>query len=272
MQGPRRNLNTDTGLHETRRNLPVVQANEISPSSTTALYLPVAKFVNLWLTSSHHLGVIMRLRAAPQPEKRGTEGGAVASPVRGEYARPGMRLKGSAGRPKRDLLPGERWFAVQCQAHREAFAANQLRAQGFTVFLPLRPKTWRHARRLETRHVAFFPGYLFLVLDLDQDRWRSVNGTIGVKRLVMVGGAIRPMALPPGIIEALLCQADDRGCLRPGGPLRIGQNVRILAGPFGDLLGELIELDENGRVRVLIELLGARVPAALSRGEVVAAR
>jgi len=212
------------------------------------------------------------MRTAPESEECGTEGAAVGQPDRSESVRSRMQRKDPAVRPRRELLPGERWFAVQCQAHREAFAATQLRAQGFTVFLPLRPKSWRHAHRLEIRLVPFFPGYLFLVLDLDQDRWRSVNGTIGVNRLVMAGGETRPMPLPPGIIEALLCEADDRGWLRPGGPLRIGQNVRILAGPFGDLVGELIELDENGRVRVLIELLGARIPAALTRGEVVAAR
>jgi transcriptional antiterminator RfaH len=52
--------------------------------------------------------------------------------------------------------------------------------------------------------------------------------------------------------------------------LRIGQGVCILAGPFGDRIGELIGLDDAGRVRVLIELLGGRIPVVLSRGEVMA--
>jgi transcription antitermination factor NusG len=214
----------------------------------------------------------MRLRAVPEAEVSGTSGAACRRPGRGASSPSRMRLSGAAVRPRRELLPGERWFAVQCVTHREAFAATQLRAQDFDVFLPLRPKTWRHAHRLEIRHVPFFPGYLFLVLDLDIDRWRSVNGTLGVKGLVMMGGGSRPLPLPPGSVEALLCEADDGGCLRPGGPLRIGQQVRILAGPFGDLMGELIGLDEAGRVRVLIELLGGRVRASMSRGEVVATR
>jgi transcription antitermination factor NusG len=175
-------------------------------------------------------------------------------------------------RHQRELLPGERWFAVHCQAHREHGAAMQLRGQGFEVFLPLRPKTWRHARRIETRYVPFFPGYLFVVLDLVRDRWRRINGTFGVQRLVMVGSEDRPIPLPRGMIEALRREADARGCLRPGGLLRVGQAVRILAGPFGDRMGELIELDEAGRIRVLIELLGGRIPVVLSPGEVMATR
>ena len=148
----------------------------------------------------------------------------------------------------------------------------QLRNQGFQVFLPLRSKTWRHARRTETRQVPFFPGYLFVVLDLDRDRWRSINSTLGVQRLVMASGEARPAPLPKGIIEALRCDADSRGCLRFEELLRVGQAVQILGGPFGDRMGELIGRDDAGRVRVLIELLGGQVPVVLSRSEVMAAR
>jgi transcription antitermination factor NusG len=170
-----------------------------------------------------------------------------------------------------ELGPGERWFAVQSRPHREAVAVAQLHNQGFRVFLPLRSKTWRHARRIETRFVPFFPSYLFVALDLDRDRWRSVNGTFGVQRLVMAGDDSRPVPLPRGFIEALQGQADDRGYLRLDELLRVGQTVRIVSGPFGDRIGELVHLDDSGRVRLLIELLGGRVPVRLLRGQVLAA-
>ena len=167
--------------------------------------------------------------------------------------------------------PSDRWYAVQCQPNRERYAAMQLRGQGFRLFLPLRPKTWRHARRMETRLVPFFPGYLFIALDLDREPWRSVNGTFGVQRLVAPGSGGPPIPLPEGFVEALFSQADERGCLRPGGLLRVGQAVRILAGPLGERTGELIEVSEAGRLRLLIDFLGGRIPAVLSRGEVLAA-
>lgn len=168
------------------------------------------------------------------------------------------------------LVPGERWFAVQSQCHREAGAAIQLRNQGFGVFLPLRTRTCRHARRIDIRLVPFFPGYLFVALDLGRDRWRSVNSTYGVQRLVMTGGEGRPMPVPTGIIEALHREADARGCLVADDRLRVGEPVRILAGPFSDVVGELVQLDESGRIRVLVELLGGRIPIFLPRVQVVA--
>lgn len=170
------------------------------------------------------------------------------------------------------LVPGERWFAVQSQSHRAAGAAIQLRNQGFRVFLPLRARTWRHARRIDIRLVPFFPGYLFVALDLGRDRWRSVNSTYGVQRLVMAGGEARPMPVPMGIIEALQREADARGCLVADDRLRVGEPVRILAGPFSDIVGELVQLNESGRIRVLIELLGGQIPILLPRVQVVATR
>ena len=168
------------------------------------------------------------------------------------------------------LVLGERWFAVQSQCHREAGAAIQLRNQGFRVFLPLRARTCRHARRIDVRLVPFFPGYLFVALDLGRDRWRSVNSTYGVQRLVTSGCESRPMPVPLGIIEALHCEADARGCLMADDGLRVGEPVRILAGPFSDIVGELVQLDEPGRTRLLIELLGAQIPVLLPRVQVVA--
>jgi transcription antitermination factor NusG len=38
-----------------------------------------------------------------------------------------------------------------------------------------------------------------------------------------------------------------------------------MAGPFANLVGSLEKLDERGRVRVLLELMGASVRVALPR-------
>ena len=110
----------------------------------------------------------------------------------------------------------------------------------------------------------FFPRYLFVALDLGRDRWRSVNGTFGVARLVMAGD--RPLPVPSGIVEALIAAADDRGVLRfdGAGSLRVGQQVRVLAGPFADQVGRLTSLDDNGRVRLLLDIMGGHVPVEVS--------
>jgi transcriptional antiterminator RfaH len=156
-----------------------------------------------------------------------------------------------------------RWYAVQTLACREAGAAIQLGGQGFRVFLPQFLKTARHARKIRTVRASLFPGYLFVSLDLERDRWRSVNGTINVSRLVMAGD--RPLAVPIGIVERLIACVDGTGVCRLDGDLREGQRVRVTSGPFSELLGRIASLDDRGRARVLLEIMGGTVVTHVAR-------
>jgi transcription elongation factor/antiterminator RfaH len=168
------------------------------------------------------------------------------------------------------LCDGERWYVVQTRPHREFRAQTQLTAQGFRSFLPLHRKTVRHARKLRTLSAPFFPGYLFMVLDLSRDRWRSVNGTFGVARLVM--GDEFPVAAPSGVVESLRAACTADGHLRLGELLGLGERVRVLSGPFADLVGELTRIDGAARVVVLLRLLGGEVPVSIPRLALLPAR
>ena len=167
------------------------------------------------------------------------------------------------------VATGERWYAVQCKPNREKTAAHQLANQGFYSFLPLREKTRSHARRIETVRVPFFPGYLFVRLDLTRDRWRSVSGTIGVVRLVMHGE--RPAPVPFGVVESLkeTCNRDKVICWKSA--LTPGQEVRVINGPFADLLGQLENMTENGRLCVLLNIMGRAASVMLPEEYVVGA-
>ena len=158
---------------------------------------------------------------------------------------------------------GSRWFAVHSLPHREAGVQHQLENQGFHTFLPRCLKTRRHARKVENVLAPIFPRYLFVVLDLARDRWRNVNGTFGVARLVMTGD--RPQSVPHGVIEGLIAMTDERGVLRfdEAGCFMVGQKVRILAGPFAEKIGLLQRLDDNGRVRLLLDIMGGRIGITL---------
>jgi hypothetical protein len=68
-----------------------------------------------------------------------------------------------------------------------------------------------------------------------------------------------PQAVPPGIVEALLASCDRRGIFRHGLQLNVGDPVRMMGGPFSDQLAVLDQLDNDGRVRVLLDLMGRKV-------------
>jgi transcriptional antiterminator RfaH len=159
------------------------------------------------------------------------------------------------------LTENERWYVARTLPQRELHAARQLANQGFRSFVPRYWKNRRHARKVETISAPLFPRYIFVVVDRTRDRWRSINGTLGVERLLMYGG--EPQAVPVGVVENLIAAADVEGNVRFGFHLKEGQAVKVTAGPFADLVGQLERLDDNGRVRVLLEILGGKVRVAL---------
>jgi transcription antitermination factor NusG len=161
------------------------------------------------------------------------------------------------------LERGERWYVARVHPHRESTAQLNLDRLGFRSFAPRTRRTVRHARKLRNVLAPLFPGYVFLILDLSRDRWRSVNSTFGVASLIM--GAEQPIPVPCGIVEALVSATEASGLVRLDSDLEIGQTVRILSGPFAEALCRLVHLDDRGRVRVLLEFMGAEVTAQLDR-------
>lgn len=170
-----------------------------------------------------------------------------------------------------DLQEGQRWYAVHSLPHKEVSAKLQLQNQNFRAFLPRIRKTRRHARKLDTVLAPFFPRYLFVILDMERDRWRCVNSTIGVSRLVMQND--RPQVLPRGVVENLITCVNEDGLLSfdKEGRLKIGQRVELVEGPFVNQLGIIERLDSGERVRLLLDLMGQKVRVNVSSRDVMPA-
>lgn len=159
-----------------------------------------------------------------------------------------------------------RWYVVHTQPSAEGRAIAHLERQAFTVFCPRYRKVVRHARKTASVLLPLFPSYLFVCLDLSRDRWRSINGTRGVARLIAHGDVPQPVL--PGVVEALRSRASADGAMNWVPSLRVGQAVRIAEGPFADLVGTLERLGAAGRVSMLLGLFGRSVPVRLD-GEVL---
>ncbi|RWO61387.1 MAG: transcription antiterminator NusG [Mesorhizobium sp.] len=161
-----------------------------------------------------------------------------------------------------------RWYAASVFPGKEDVAERHLRIQGFRPFIPRCERTIRHARRVETRPAAYFPGYMFIALDVALQRWRSVNGTFGVRSLIMQGE--RPLPVPSGLVERFIALTDKDGLLDFSGGLTAGASVRILSGPFAEMIGRLDRLDPAGRARVLVAIMNGEIPVDLDSRELVA--
>jgi transcriptional antiterminator RfaH len=164
-----------------------------------------------------------------------------------------------------------RWFVAHTHPHAEGKATSHLSRQGFEIYFPRYLKRRRHARRIETVAAPLFPRYLFVAIDLNVQRWRSIYSTVGVSRLVC--NADDPSPVPDGIVEALKQREDAGGFIkldaRPA--FRAGDKIRVLDGAFSSCLGLFEGMAERERIAILLDLLGRKVRVVLDADLVAAA-
>jgi transcriptional antiterminator RfaH len=168
-------------------------------------------------------------------------------------------------------FPGVHWYVVQTQVNGEAKAADNLRRQGYETYLPRYLKRRRHARKVDFAAKPLFPRYMFVAIDMAAQRWRSVQSTVGVSRLVTNGDS--PAVVPEGVVRALRAREDAKGFVkmdaRPA--FAPGDKVRVLAGAFTDNAGLFNGVTDHDRISILLDMLGRKVRVLLDADLVAAA-
>jgi transcriptional antiterminator RfaH len=151
---------------------------------------------------------------------------------------------------------------VHTLPHQETRAEQNLRRQGFAPWLPVFRKARRHARKVDSVVAPLFPSYLFVQLDPDVDRWRSINGTFGVVKLLCSGDVPRPV--PDGLIDEIMRRRNADGfvqiCSRQ---FAVGEALRVATGPFAELEGIYEGMSGRERVVLLLNMLGRKVKATV---------
>ena len=160
-----------------------------------------------------------------------------------------------------------RWYAVNTAPAREFYARAHLQRQGFETYVPVFERTIRHARRLTRRRASLFPSYIFVRLDVAAVRWRAINGTLGVRQLVMQGD--RPAPVPHGVVEQLIARTMFDGLLDLCPEVAVGSRMKVASGPFSGLVGTVAELSGSDRVKVLLELINGTIPVSVPRRELM---
>jgi transcriptional antiterminator RfaH len=152
------------------------------------------------------------------------------------------------------------WAVVNTQPHREHLALENLQRQDFSAYCPLIKRRHSHARRVTEVLRPLFPGYLFVKIRPDLQRWRPILSTYGVRSLVRCGDELS--LLDDSFVRSLQAREVDGAIVRPSSPYKVGQQVRM-TGTFDGLVATIIACDERERLTVLMQLLSRTVKVTI---------
>jgi len=115
----------------------------------------------------------------------------------------------------------------------------------------------------KTTSRKFFPGYILVNMDLNDETWHIVKNTPKVTGFVGEGN--KPTPVSEEDVKEIINQI-NQGTLKPK-PKTVfekGDSVRIVDGPFTNFNGLVDEVKpDKGRLRVLVSIFGRSTPIEL---------
>jgi transcriptional antiterminator NusG len=173
--------------------------------------------------------------------------------------------------------PGRRWYFVHTYSGHENKVRHAIKAtvdqmdakdKVFHVVVPTEDEIEIREGQRRTVKKKLYPGYVLVQTielkegDPDSDEaWHMIRNTTGVTGFVSSG--TRPVPLSQDEVNHILrAMRMEQPRVRIG--FTVGQNVRIVDGPFEDFVGSVEEINsEKGKVKVLVNMFGRETPVEL---------
>lgn len=135
----------------------------------------------------------------------------------------------------------------------------------FEVHIPMEDVVEFKGGKKVTVPKKVFPGYILVRMSLDDDSWYAVRNTPGVTGFV-AGNAQKPTPLSRREVERFLGvqEEEEKGKPRFKPEWDVGEQVRVVTGPFADFNGIIEELNvDQQKVVVLVNIFGRDTPVEL---------
>ncbi len=171
----------------------------------------------------------------------------------------------------KDVSKDAKWYVVHTYSGHENKVALSLKerveATGhsdkvFKIFLPHQQKIVVSEGKKRSVNEKLFPGYIVVLMEMNDDSWYIVRSTPGVTGFVGMGST--PTPLPETEVQTLI-QFAKMEAPRFEAKFRVGDSVKVNDGPFKDFLGKVDEVnEEQGKVKVLVSVFGRETPLELS--------
>ena len=122
------------------------------------------------------------------------------------------------------------------------------------------------------KHISerkFFPGYVLVEMEMDDDTWHLVKNTNKVTGFIG-GSAHKPTPISQKEVDKIMDQMRE-GVEKPKHKILFenGEMVRVKEGPFTDFQGTVEDVNyDKSRIRVAVTIFGRSTPVELEFGQV----
>jgi transcriptional antiterminator NusG len=169
------------------------------------------------------------------------------------------------------------WYIVHAYSNFEKKVAESIKEQAAVqgladafeqVLVPIEDVI--EVRRGQKRHSErkFFPGYVLVKMELTDETWHLVKNTPKVTGFLGTGN--KPVPVSQREVDRILNQVQE-GVENPKPSIQfeIGEQVRVMDGPFASFSGSVEEVDEErSRVKVAVSIFGRATPVELEYAQV----
>lgn len=108
----------------------------------------------------------------------------------------------------------------------------------------------------------FYPGYILVEMELDDESWHLVRKTPRVTGFV---GGLNPVALSQEEVDVILQQMEKGHAPQVKTQYQKTETVRITDGPFTNFVGYIEDVDmDHGRLKVMVSIFGRQTPVELN--------
>ena len=171
----------------------------------------------------------------------------------------------SGGAPKR-------WYIVHTYSGQETRAKKALleraKSLGFEdafeeILVPEESVVEMVGGQKRTSKRKFFPGYIIVHMELNDETWHVVKGT--PKITGFVGNATDPPPISEDEVQRMT-QRIKEGAVKPKPLIHFdeGESVRVITGPFANFSGFVDEvMAEKEKLRVMVQVFGRATPVVL---------
>lgn len=136
----------------------------------------------------------------------------------------------------------------------------------FRVIVPMEDEIQIKDGKRKIIKRKIYPGYVMVEMMLTDDSWYVVRNTPGVTGFVGAGN--KPIPLQEDEVEQILLTMGVEQP-RPRIDVTVGENVRVISGPFENFIGSIEEIQpEKGKLRVLVSMFGRETPIELDYSQI----